>query len=104
MVLRRIGFSRVEREPLGAMVGNYSVRRTGNRGINRSEKRRNALKRPCAGLTMVDWRRRRDLRQTKSEVSTPRRWMTNLAHAPESLCLCLPRGLATIITSLVLSF
>lgn len=59
MVLRRIGFSRVEREPLGAMVGNYSVRRTGNKGINWSEKRRNALKRPCAGLTMVDWRRRR---------------------------------------------
>lgn len=102
MVLRRIGFNRVERDPLGAMVGDYSVRRTDNRGINWSEKRRNALKRPCAGLTVVDWRRRRDLRQTKSEVSTPRRWMTNLGRAPGPLYL--PGGLATIITSLVHSF
>jgi hypothetical protein len=28
MVFKRIGFSRVEMEPLGAMVGNYEVRET----------------------------------------------------------------------------
>ena len=91
MVLRRIGLSRVEREPLGAIVGNCQVRETGNRGIDWSKKRPNCLEATVCGINDGILAPATDLRHTKSEVSTPRRWMTNLVRAPGPLYL--PRGL-----------
>ena len=43
MVFRRIGLSRVEREPLGAMVGNYEVQRDGSEKSKRYGRRQDAL-------------------------------------------------------------
>jgi hypothetical protein len=44
MVFRRIGLSRVEMEPLGAMVGSYEIRRDDSEEIKRYGRRQDALK------------------------------------------------------------